>query len=211
MTRNPKSNLQRQRAGQHFSSSTIFRFRGSVIHLYVMVVSAVFITRSSCNRTNTLKAYCQWGHYWSEGSFWNLLKSRSKHFFFVGLIPVSVPLFGQWRHSTFRRRSSLDRRKQHSGFFLHWCCSISFWMYLAMVNINAYYICAKYCHKDLEITKRSISEVSRSAWQNSSFPHTKEDPGQMEILRVSTKTANSDSCYSRVCKSVCWAWGIFGN
>jgi hypothetical protein len=39
----------------------------------------------------------------------------------------------------------------------------------------------------------------------------RKNPDSTEILRASTKTADSDSCYSPVCKFVCWIWGLFAN
>jgi hypothetical protein len=144
-TRTTKSNLQRQRAGQNFSSSIIFRFRGSVIHLYV---SAVFVTRSSCHRTNIFKSLLPLGTLMKRMNLLEFVEITQQTRYFFGLIPVSVPLVGQWRHSKFRRRWSLDRSEQHSGVFLHWCCSISCLMYLVMVNMNAYYICVNYLHAE---------------------------------------------------------------
>jgi len=42
--------------------------------------------------------------------------------------------------------------------------------------------------------------------RNSSFPNTKEDPGKYGNMKNLNKNTRSDSCYSRVCKSLCWAW-----
>ena len=59
MAKTTKSNLQRQRGGQNFSSSigdsNYFSILGSGMHLYVVVVSAVFVARGSCQRTNMFK------------------------------------------------------------------------------------------------------------------------------------------------------------